>query len=251
VSLDLIYGLPYQTPESFALGVERIIEMSPDRISLFNYAHLPQLFKPQRRIDEKLIPPSVVKLEILRDTIAALVEAGYVFIGMDHFARPDDELAKAQREGTLYRNFQGYSTHADCDLVALGTTAIGMVGDSYTQNVKDLDAYYARIDADELPVYRGVELDSDDRVRRRIITEIICHFRLDFASVERAYGIEFARYFEPELEALRQMQADGLIELDAQGLQVLPRGRLLVRNVCMVFDRYLQSPGEQRYSKVI
>ena len=181
VSVDLIYGLPFQSVGSFARTLDTVIEASPDRISVFNYAHLPELFMPQRRINADELPSPAEKLDILAMAIERLTGAGYVFIGMDHFAKPDDELAVAQRSRTLYRNFQGYSTHADCDLVAMGITAISMVGDTYSQNVKTLDEYYAALDAGRLPILRGVELTPDDRLRRRVITELICHYRLDYA----------------------------------------------------------------------
>ena len=251
ISVDLIYGLPLQSPGSFHDTVARIIDVDPDRVSVFNYAHMPELFKPQRRINETELPSPADKLEILHQTIDQLTAAGYVYIGMDHFAKPDDELAVAQREGTLYRNFQGYSTHAECDLVAMGVTSIGMVGDSYAQNLKDLEDYYARIDAGELAVFRGVELNADDQLRRAVITGLICHFVLDFAAVERAHGIVFRDYFATELAALETMQADGLLRLGDTGIEVSPRGRLLIRNICMVFDRHLREARERRFSKVI
>jgi oxygen-independent coproporphyrinogen-3 oxidase len=174
-----------------------------------------------------------------------------VYIGMDHFARPDDELAVAQRNGTLYRNFQGYSTHAECDLVAMGMTAIGMVGDCYSQNQKTMDDYFAALDAGHLPVMRGITLDADDKLRRAIITQLICHFALDMTVVERKHGIRFADYFATELVDLKVMQQDGLLELDGVSIRVLPAGKLLIRNICMVFDRYLRAKQEKRYSKVI
>jgi oxygen-independent coproporphyrinogen-3 oxidase len=178
VSIDLIYGLPFQTLESFAQTVDKVIAASPDRLSVFNYAHLPDMFKPQRRINENELPSATEKLDILQDTNERLTKAGYIYIGMDHFARPDDELAVAQRQHTLYRNFQGYSTHADCDLIGLGITSIGKVGNSYSQNVKTLDEYYNLIDSDRLPVFRGVELNADDLLRREVITQLICNFSL-------------------------------------------------------------------------
>ena len=183
--------------------------------------------------------------------IERLTAAGYVYIGMDHFAKPDDELARAQQAGTLYRNFQGYSTHADCDLIGLGATSIGMIGDSYSQNLKGLEEYYARIDAGQLPVFRGVRLDGDDRLRRAVITALICHFSLEFAAIERQYGIVFGDYFAAELAALAELQADGLLAVSASGIRVLPPGRLLIRNICMAFDRYLREQGQRRFSKVI
>ncbi|MGZ4991330.1 MAG: oxygen-independent coproporphyrinogen III oxidase, partial [Methylobacter sp.] len=179
-----------------------------------------------------------------------LTEAGYVYIGMDHFAKPDDELAVAQREGHLYRNFQGYSTHSDCDLVGLGITSIGRVGDAYIQNVKELDEYDQLIGQGRLPVFKGVELDGDDKLRRAVITQLICHFDLSFAAIEQQFAIEFADYFASELGALAPMQADGLLVLSAEGIKVLSAGRLLIRNICMVFDKYL-AQKQQQFSKVI
>ena len=252
ISLDLIYGLPFQSVASFGRTLDRVLEMQPDRLSVFNYAHLPELFKPQRRINAAELPAPQEKLDILQMTIERLTGAGYVYIGMDHFARPDDELAAAQRDGTLYRNFQGYSTHADCDLLGLGITSIGMVGSTYAQNVKTLDEYYDRIDQGRLAVFRGIALSRDDRLRRDVITRLICHFALDFGEVEQRWGIVFAEYFAAQLGSLEAMSRDGLIDLDSQGIRVRPAGRLLIRNVCMVFDRYLGARGsQQRFSKVI
>jgi oxygen-independent coproporphyrinogen-3 oxidase len=251
VNIDLIYGLPFQSVQSFAATVDRIIAASPDRLSVFNYAHLPEIFKPQRRIRAEDLPAPAEKLAILDTTIRQLTQAGYVYIGMDHFAKPTDELALAQRQGNLYRNFQGYSTHADCDLVALGVTSISKVGASYSQNVKDLEGYYRRLDSGELPLFRGIELGPDDLLRREVITQLICHFKLDFARIEEQYGIEFRDYFAQELTELGPMQADGLLKLQPGGIEVLPAGKLLIRNVCMVFDRYLREKQERRFSKVI
>jgi len=252
VSVDLIYGLPFQSAESFGETLNTITQANPDRLSLFNYAHLPDIFKPQRRINESDLPSPAEKLEILQLSINRLTEAGYVFIGMDHFAKPDDELAVAQRNRTLYRNFQGYSTHANCDLIGMGITAIGMVGDTYSQNVKTQEAYYDRLDQDELPILRGIELNHDDRLRRQVITELICHFDLVFDQIGRAFGIEFQDYFAAELKDLQPMAHDGLVALDGNGIRVTPAGKLLIRNVCMVFDRYLrESTAGQRFSKVI
>ncbi|HYA37933.1 MAG TPA: oxygen-independent coproporphyrinogen III oxidase [Candidatus Methylomirabilis sp.] len=251
INMDLIYGLPHQTVESFARTLGKIIAASPDRLSVFNYAHLPEMFKPQRRIAAADLPSPRAKLDILQMTIERLTEAGYVYIGMDHFARPDDELAVAQRNGTLYRNFQGYSTHAECDLVGLGMTAIGMVGDCYSQNQRTLEEYCSALDAGHLPVMRGIVLNADDKLRRAVIMQLICHFTLDFAAIERAHDIRFAEYFAPELGEIRKMQADGLLDLDATSICVRPAGKLLIRNVCMVFDRYLREKQEKRYSKVI
>jgi oxygen-independent coproporphyrinogen-3 oxidase len=251
VSIDLIYGLPHQTRESFEHTLERVIEVGPDRLSVFNYAHLPQIFKPQRRIEVSELPPPEVKLEILHMTAAKLAEAGYVYIGMDHFAKPDDELAVAQREGTLYRNFQGYSTHSNCDLVGMGITSIGSVGNCYAQNIKGLDDYYRTIDAGKLPVFRGIRLSRDDELRRDVITRLICNFTLDFGAVEKQWDINFRDYFASELERLAGMVGDGLLEIRDSGIQVLPVGRMLIRNICMVFDAYLKDAGGQRFSRVI
>lgn len=251
LSIDLIYGLPFQSEESFSRTLDRILEISPDRLSVFNYAHLPELFKPQRRIADEDLPAPEEKLNILRMTIEKLTDAGYLYIGMDHFAKPDDELAVAQREGTLYRNFQGYSTHADCDLIGLGSTSIGQVGRSYSQNLKELEAYYEAIDAGRLAVFRGVELSDDDVLRREVITQLICHFHLDKGAVAAKYGIDFDDYFAVELEELKAMQDDGLVDLTSERIAVTLAGKLLIRNVCMVFDRYLRERKNQRFSKVI
>lgn len=251
VSVDLIYGLPKQTLNSFRNTLERVIAASPDRLSVFNYAHLPERFKPQRRIDIQALPSASEKLDILQMTAELLEKAGYVFIGMDHFAKPGDELAVAQRDGTLYRNFQGYSTHADADLVGLGVSAIGKVGDSYAQNSADLQQYYEHIDAGELAITRGILLDRDDLLRRDVITRLICNFSLDFNAVSQQWQIDFATYFATELMNLRQMSEDHLLEIDNQGIQVMAPGRLLIRNICQVFDAYQKSDGEQRYSRMI
>ncbi len=251
ISVDLMYGLPHQSVASFERTLDRIIEVDPDRLSVFNYAHLPERFMPQRRINMEDVPSPAEKLDILQLTIEKLEQAGYVYIGMDHFARPDDELTIAQRDGTLYRNFQGYSTHANCDLIGLGVTSIGMVGETYSQNVRELEAYYQRIDAGELAVFRGFDLSQDDQIRRDVITRLICHLKLDFGRVESERGIDFADYFEKELGQLKGMVEDGLLELDEQGIQVLPRGRLLIRNICMVFDYYLAQKSEVKFSRVI
>ncbi|MCF6256003.1 MAG: oxygen-independent coproporphyrinogen III oxidase [Gammaproteobacteria bacterium] len=251
VSIDLIYGLPHQTIESFATTVDKIIAAGPDRLSVFNYAHLPEMFKPQRRINEDELPSASEKLDILQDTNERLIKAGYVYIGMDHFAKPDDELAVAQREHTLYRNFQGYSTHADCDLIGLGVTSIGKVGNTFSQNHKTLEAYYESIDAGQLAVYRGLELDDDDLLRSEVITRLICHFSLRPAEIEQRFDINFAEYFAQELEELQTMADDGLLKMTDEVIDIAPAGRLLIRNVCMVFDKYLRQSGQQQFSKVI
>ena len=252
ISIDLIYGLPFQSVAGFTRTLDKVLAFSPDRLSVFNYAHLPQRFKPQRRIDADQLPPPQTKLDILQATGERLAAAGYVYIGMDHFAKPDDELARAQREGTLYRNFQGYSTHADCDLIGLGVTSIGKVDNSYAQNRRELAEYYADIDAGRLPVFRGIELSRDDEIRRDTITKLICNFSLTYADVATRWGIDFGAYFAADLARVKPMEADGLLEMDAQGIRVLPRGRLLIRNICMAFDAYRNGPEAQGgFSKVI
>ena len=251
VSVDLIYGLPHQTADSFQKTVDKVLQVRPNRLSVFNYAHLPELFKPQRRINDADLPTPDQKLEILQRTNQQLSEAGYLYIGMDHFALPDDELAVAQREGTLYRNFQGYSTHRDCDLIGIGVTSIGVVGNTYSQNLKTTEAYYEAIEKGELAVFRGVELDDDDLLRQDVITELICNFRLQFSDIEQRHNIVFSDYFSVELEELKVMVEDGLVTMDGNGVTVATAGRLLIRNVCMVFDRYLREKNEQRFSKVI
>lgn len=248
-SIDLIYGLPLQTVESFSRTLEKVLEVSPERFSVFNYAHLPQRFKTQRQINDADIPAPEVKLAILQTVIQRLTEAGYVYIGMDHFAKPDDELAMAQREGRLYRNFQGYSTHSECDLIGLGITSIGRVGDAYIQNVKDLDTYRKMIAAGRLPIFKGLELNSDDKLRRAVISQLICHFELEFNAIEREFGIDFRAYFKQELNALKIMVEDGLLTIDNGRISVQPAGRLLIRNICMLFDRYITE--KQQFSKLI
>lgn len=252
ISIDLIYGLPKQTVAGFERTLDRIIAISPDRLSIYNYAHLPNLFKPQRRIEESDLPSADDKLQILAGAIEKLTQAGYVYIGMDHFAKPDDELAVAQRQGRLHRNFQGYSTHADCDLLAFGVSSIAKVGPTYSQNVKTIEEYYDALDNNQLPVLRGIELNADDVLRRSIITALMCHFELSLESIESAHLIDFKKYFAAELEDLKEMEAGGLLKVDNQWITVLPPGRMLVRAISMVFDKYLRSAKQiTRYSKVI
>jgi oxygen-independent coproporphyrinogen-3 oxidase len=252
VNVDLIYGLPKQSVEGFAATLERVLECDPDRIALYSYAHLPSVFKPQRRIVESDLPSPEVKLQLMTSAIRRLEGAGYSYIGMDHFAKPRDELSVAQRQGRLTRDFQGYSTGGDCDLVGLGVSAIGKVGPSYVQNVKTLDEYYGRLDDGEFPILRGVELKADDLVRRAVIQALACHFELSKESIEIAHLIEFDGYFAAEMRDLEVLAADGLVELDDEWIHVTPRGRLLVRAVCMVFDRYLrQTQQRAQYSRVM
>jgi len=252
VNLDLIYGLPLQTLSSFDATLDRVLDISPDRIALYSYAHLPALFKPQRRIAESELPSAETRLQILTLAIGRLTRAGYLYIGMDHFAKPDDELAVAQRQGRLQRNFQGYSTHPECDMLGLGMSAIGRIGPTYYQNLKSLEEYYAALDAGRLPVWRGVVLTKDDLVRRAVIQALVCHFRLSVESIELAYLVDFAGYFSTELEDLRRLEEDGLVELQPDWIVVTPKGRLLVRVVCMVFDRYLREHRQREsYSRVM
>jgi oxygen-independent coproporphyrinogen-3 oxidase len=250
-NIDLIYGLPLQTVDTFAKTLDKILAAAPDRFSIFNYAHMPTRFKTQRQINDADMPSADVKLDILQMVGQKLTAAGYVYIGMDHFAKPDDELAIAQREGKLHRNFQGYSTHSDCDLIGLGITSIGRVGDAYSQNVKELDQYDLLISQDKLSVFKGFELDDDDKLRRAVITRLICQFDLTFASFEQEFSINFADYFAKELHELAPMQADGLLTVSAEGVHILPAGRLLIRNICMVFDKYLAQKQQIQFSKVI
>ncbi|MEO5371295.1 MAG: oxygen-independent coproporphyrinogen III oxidase [Magnetococcus sp. DMHC-1] len=253
INLDLIYGLPFQSVESFLTTVKTVVhDLDPDRLAIFNYAHLPQYFSPQRRINADDLPSAEVKLQILEQTIRFLTENGYVYVGMDHFAKPDNELAVAQRQGVLHRNFQGYTTHAECDLVGLGITAISQVGESYAQNLKDLDSYYQRLDQGELTVFRGLQLSRDDLIRRDVIMRLICDFQLDRAAVETRHGLVFEDYFSTGMESLHTMIREGLLEEDGRLLRVTPGGRLLIRNICMAFDWYLSNVEQKKsFSKTI
>ena len=240
ISIDLIYGLPKQTMATMAQTLSQVIDANPDRIAVYHYAHLPHLFKPQRRINEKDLPSSDTKLDMLALCIKKLNQAGYVYIGMDHFAKPDDELAVAQRQGRLHRNFQGYSTHAEADLVACGVSAISSVGLSYSQNVKTLDEYYAALDKDQLPITRGYKLTIDDLIRRFIIQMLMCNFELSLSSLEQAFPNTFKEYFASEMEQLQEFADMGLLTIDDEWISVTLRGRLLIRNICMAFDHHLQ-----------
>ncbi|WP_434601332.1 oxygen-independent coproporphyrinogen III oxidase [Pseudomonas sp. Z4-7] len=251
INIDLIYGLPKQTPENFARTVEEVISLQPDRLSVFNYAHLPERFMPQRRINSQDLPNPVQKLAMLQGTIEQLTAAGYRYIGMDHFALPDDELAIAQEEATLQRNFQGYTTHGHCDLIGLGVSAISQIGDLYCQNSSDLNQYQNALADGQLATSRGIVCNADDRLRRAVIQQLICHFSLAFAEIEQVFNIDFRGYFGSIWPQLQAMDDDGLVELTATHIKVLPAGRLLVRSVCMVFDAYLQQQNRQRFSRVI
>jgi oxygen-independent coproporphyrinogen-3 oxidase len=252
VNLDLIYGLPKQTLDGFSRTLDKVVALDPDRIALYSYAHLPKAFKPQRRISETDLPSAESKLQILSLAIGRLTRAGYLYIGMDHFARPDDELALAQAQGRLQRNFQGYSTGRGRDLVGLGVSAIGVIGPTYYQNRKSLEEYYVELDAGRLPVARGIELTPDDLVRRAVIQGLACHFRLSMESIELAHLLDFRAYFAEELKDLRRLEAEGLVEVRDDWIVVSAKGRLLVRVICSVFDRYLRERTERaEYSKVI
>ncbi|HIW06063.1 MAG TPA: oxygen-independent coproporphyrinogen III oxidase [Candidatus Ignatzschineria merdigallinarum] len=250
ISLDLIYGLPFQTVESFARTLEEVIELSPDRLSVFNYAHMPHLFKTQKQMNPEDMPSPQEKLLILKLVIERLTEAGYVYIGMDHFAKPTDQLAIAQKEGLLYRNFQGYSTHSDCDLIGMGISSISQIGDIYAQNAKIMPDYESMIDTGHLPIMRGVKLTQDDLLRRHVITEIMCNLKLDLDKVSADLGIDAREYFKADLPALDAMQDDGLIVIKNDKYYVQDSGRLLIRNIGMVFDAYLRK-NDNRFSRVI
>lgn len=252
VSVDLIYGLPHQSVDSIRPTLETVLSLDPDRLALYHYAHLPHVFKPQRRIDTAVVPSSEEKLDILQYAVRLLDERGYVFIGMDHFAKPQDELAVALREGRLQRNFQGYSTHADCDLLAIGVSSIGKVGNTYSQNEKDLEQYYAAIDSGSLPILRGYRLNADDVLRRRLIQDLMCRFALDFADYEAEAGQPFAEYFAAEQEELRRLADLGLLNQTENGLTVTPKGRFLIRNIAMVFDYHLRhKETAAKYSQTV
>ena len=252
INADLIYGLPMQTPETFARTLEKITRLRPDRIALYAYAHLPERFKPQRRIHAYELPPAAAKLAMLDMALKHLMHAGYDYVGMDHFALPEDPLAVAKRQGRLHRNFQGYSTQPDCDLVALGVSAIGKVGATFSQNVKTLEEYYDLLSQGRLPVVRGLALNRDDLVRRTVIMALMCQGHLSFESVEVSHLIDFRSYFARELETLADMQQQGLVILEPSGIQVTELGWFFVRGVAMVFDKYLQADQNRaRFSKII
>ena len=252
INLDLMYGLPHQNVKSFDETLDITIEANPDRIAVYNYAHLPEMFKPQRRINETDLPVSEQKLEILKLTIEKLQAAGYIHIGMDHFAKADDDLVTAQNSGTLHRNFQGYSTQSDCDIVAMGITAISSIGDNYSQNVRTLEEYAEKLHHNEIPVFRGIELEPDDILRREIINQLLCHFTLDIQQLEEKWRITFEDYFATALPRIYQMADDGLLSISEKKLEISSTGRLLARNICMEFDRYLEERREEeRYSRTI
>ncbi|HOI30476.1 MAG TPA: oxygen-independent coproporphyrinogen III oxidase [Melioribacteraceae bacterium] len=252
INLDLIYGLPFQSAESFAKTVEAIIDISPDRIAVFNYAHVPWMKKHMALIKPDDLPLAEEKLEILKMTIEKLTSAGYIFIGMDHFAKPDDELAIALRDKKLYRNFQGYSTHAGADLYGFGITSISQIGRSYSQNVKKENEYFSLLNEGRLPVERGYYLSDDDLLRRHVITRIMCDFELDFSEVEKLYRVEFEKYFAVSIEGLKEFMNDGLVEINDRKIVVTEMGRLLIRNIAMNFDKYIEQKSDKaKYSRTV
>lgn len=252
VNVDLIYGLPEQTPESFDRTLAQVGLLKPDRIALYAYAHLPERFKPQRRISSVEIPTASAKVSMLARSMASFMAAGYVYIGMDHFALPNDSLAVAKRQGRLHRNFQGYSTQPDCDMIGLGVSSIGRIGATYSQNAKTLEEYYDFLDQGQFPVVRGLALSRDDLVRRAIIMALMCQGRLSFESIELAYLVDFKQYFAKEMETLQSQVEQGLVELDDSGIQVTSKGWFFVRAVAMVFDRYLQTDRTRaKFSKIL
>lgn len=238
ISVDLIYGLPKQNVFSMTRTLAKVIAANPDRISVYNYAHMPQLFKSQKLIADEDLPTPEAKLDMLGLCIEKLTGAGYVYIGMDHFAKPDDELAVAQRLGTLHRNFQGYSTHAEAEMVSCGVSAISAVGGTYSQNAKSLEHYYEHIERGQLPIIRGIKLTMDDMLRRAVIQRLMCDFELSVKAIELNYPISFSSYFAKEISRLRDLETDGLVTINDDWITVTPKGRLLVRNICMAFDKY-------------
>lgn len=252
INVDLIYGLPRQTPESFARTLAQVSGLKPDRIALYTYAHLPERFKPQRRIQAAELPGGGAKIAMLSQALAAFLSAGYVYIGMDHFALPGDALAVAKRQGRLHRNFQGYSTHADCDLIGLGVSAIGKVGATYSQNAKTLEDYYDLLDQGKLPVQRGLALSRDDLARRAVIMALMCQGQVVFESIELAWLLDFRSYFAAEMEQMKALQERGMVIVDDTGIQVTAQGWFFVRAVAMQFDKYLQADRNRaRFSRII
>ena len=252
-NVDLIYGLPLQTLDGFSDTIDRVIELSPERIALFNYAHIPSVFMPQTRILESDLPAPSVKLDTLSMSVDKLSKAGYVFIGMDHFARPDDSLAIALKNGTMQRNFQGYSTFADTDMLSFGVSSIGFLSDSYYQNIKDLDSYYHSLENGHLPIQRGVLLTNNDLLRKYIIGEVMCQFSLNYSKIGQKFNLDFNEYFATEIHDLESLGELGLIEITDFGFVVKETGRFLIRNIAVVFDKYYRETkaNNKRYSKVI
>jgi len=251
-NLDLIYGLPLQTVESFMFTLQKVIELNPDRLSIFNYAHLPSRFAGQAKIKDWQLPKPETKLDILQKTIQTLGNAGYKFIGMDHFAKPDDELAIAQQKGILHRNFQGYTTQEECDLLGLGVSAISLLGDTYAQNQKDLKTYYANVDETGIALHKGLAMTEEDCLRRDVIKQLICNFKLAYAPLEKQYHIDFKQHFAEDLALLAPLAADGLLEIGDEQMVVSAKGRLLIRNICLCFDTYSRVQAkQQQFSRII
>ena len=251
INIDLIYGLPKQTPERFAETVDAIIALKPDRLSVFNYAHLPERFMPQRRINSADLPTPQDKLLMFENSVRQLLAAGYRYIGMDHFALPDDSLSIAQDSGELQRNFQGYTTHGHCDLIGLGVSSISQIGDLYSQNSSDIKHYQQVLQEGGLATHRGLMCHTDDHIRRAVIAQLICHCKLSFADIEKRFAIEFHEYFADCLPMLEQMARDGLLILTPGSIRVQPAGRLLIRSICMLFDAYQSEQSAQRFSRII
>lgn len=252
VNIDLIYGLPHQTEALFANTLSKVLELNPDRISLFSYAHLPSRFAAQRKIKDEWLPQTNDKLKLMLNAIDTLTDNGYVSIGMDHFAKPDDELAVAQKAGALHRNFQGYTTQGECDLLGLGVSSISSVGMSFSQNYKDLKDYYAAIDANAQAVEKGLLLQRDDIIRGTVIKQLMCNFNLDKAKMGEALAIDFDQYFAEDLTKLQVFIDDGLIDMDDKHIFIKPHARLLIRNIAMSFDAYMAKQlNKQRFSRVI
>ena len=251
-NLDLIYGLPLQTVESFMFTLQKVIELNPDRLSIFNYAHLPSRFAGQAKIKDWQLPKPETKLDILQKTIQTLGNAGYKFIGMDHFDKPDDELAIAQQKGILHRNFQGYTTQEECDLLGLGVSAISLLGDTYAQNQKDLKTYYANVDETGIALHKGLAMTEEDCLRRDVIKQLICNFKLAYAPLEKQYHIDFKQHFAEDLALLAPLAADGLLEIGDEQMVVSAKGRLLIRNICLCFDTYSRAQAkQQQFSRII
>jgi oxygen-independent coproporphyrinogen-3 oxidase len=252
INIDLIYGLPRQTPASFSRTLSQVLQLRPERIALYGYAHLPARFKPQRRIIDTELPAASAKLAMLADAITVFMDAGYVYVGMDHFALPDDPLAIAKRQGRLHRNFQGYSTRPDADLIGLGVSAIGRVGATYSQNAKTMTEYCDLVDQGSLPVVRGLALTRDDLVRRAVIMALMCQGSLQFESIELAFLVDFRSYFSAELASLQPLMDAGIVRIEGGSIEVTETGWFFVRGVAMVFDRYLQADQNRaRFSRII
>jgi oxygen-independent coproporphyrinogen-3 oxidase len=251
INFDLIYGLPRQSVASFRRTLERVVDCAPDRLSIYQYAHLPERFPAQQRILEVELPDLETRLALQQLTMDTLADAGYIHIGMDHFARPGDPLVLAMHNGTLKRSFQGYTTHGDCELLGMGVSSIGEIGDCLYQNGKDLNAYYESVDADRLAVERGILMNADDHVRKDVIMDIMCHGEVDRTAFFKANGMDFQTYFPQAEGALTQMAADGLLDINDRYLRVTPRGRFLIRNIAMLFDRYRTANCTTRFSKTV